>query len=73
MKNTMKRENQLSIQLSFILRNRMEESHTTVLIGFFKAQSVTLKLYILHIYKIHNYMYDKIIYLYNITFYITYM
>ena len=49
MKNTMKRENQLYTQLSFILRNRMEESHTTVLIGFFKAQSITLKLYRLHI------------------------
>ena len=66
MKNTMKRENQLSIQLSFILRNRMEESHTTVLIGFFKAQSVTLKLYIVHIYKIYNYMYDIKLYIYII-------
>ena len=35
----------------------MEESHTTVLIGFFKAQSVTLKLYIYYIYVKYKIIY----------------
>lgn len=40
----MKRENQLIYRTEFILRDTMEEFHIAILIGFFKAQSMTLKL-----------------------------